>query len=277
MFPFIAKYSKSVDVGFRLSWPLSHRRSFIKLVSDCSTCSQECQIHDQLPTTMQKKIDQGDLYGSVKPYKQHLILPEFEIASKWPSNVEEMSGSMSESAKSALKGSKQGIIVTAYNDDQSTLAMGQTYVFPAGIQFQGLTPSNMKILTDWMLDPIYPCILEHSPILHDALVLICAHKLRDKRCGVAGPMLLKEFQKEIAEQSQNIRVLAVSHVGGHKFAGNVIVYRKDERNIWVADWYGRVRTCHVKGMVDCIRRGETIKDLWRGQFNAEESDPALDW
>ncbi len=27
-----------------------------------------------------------------------------------------------------------------------------------------------------------------------ALVLVCAHKLRDKRCGIAGPMIIEEIK-----------------------------------------------------------------------------------
>ena len=58
-----------------------------------------------------------------------------------------------------------------------------------------------------------------------AYVFVCAHVKRDKRCGVAGPLLISEFEQSIAENGLDgsVHVYGVSHIGGHKFAGNVIV------------------------------------------------------
>jgi hypothetical protein len=93
--------------------------------------------------------------------------------------------------------------------------------------------------------------------------LICGHTKRDKRCGWAGKMLSEEFSKELADQRDNICIAQVSHVGGHKWAGNVLIYP-------IGDWYGRVRTCDVRPIVQkCLQEGKAIKDLWRGRLGIE--------
>lgn len=55
------------------------------------------------------------------------------------------------------------------------------------------------------------------------IVLICGHMERDKRCGIYGPILLEEFNKRLPP-SANPTATLVSHIGGHRFAGNVIIY-----------------------------------------------------
>lgn len=55
------------------------------------------------------------------------------------------------------------------------------------------------------------------------IVLICGHMERDKRCGIYGPILLEEFNKHLPPTANPTATL-VSHTGGHRFAGNVIIY-----------------------------------------------------
>lgn len=65
-----------------------------------------------------------------------------------------------------------------------------------------------------------PCSVVPYERCFDMYYLICCHRLRDKRCGIAGNMLADEMEKYIqAKQIPHIQVLRVSHVGGHKWAG----------------------------------------------------------
>jgi (2Fe-2S) ferredoxin len=58
--------------------------------------------------------------------------------------------------------------------------------------------------------------------------------------------------------------MGCSHVGGHKFAGNLIVYGP-----LGGHWYGRVKPCHAAAIVDThIVQGRVIKELWRGRMDA---------
>jgi len=137
----------------------------------------------------------------------------------------------------------------------------------------------------------------------DILVLICGHGGRDMRCGVMGPALRDEFEKmlptkglhvlkgpvdipgpnaphllESTEYVENTRGTArvglISHIGGHKFAGNVILYMppgmkdgdgKVHALAGCGIWYGRVEPKHVEGIVqETLLNGKVIEDLFRG-------------
>lgn len=57
---------------------------------------------------------------------------------------------------------------------------------------------------------------------------------------------------EEENESEEGRVLltCVSHIGGHKFAGNVLIYRKDDTGKLMAVWYGRVVAHSVARLVE---------------------------
>lgn len=135
--------------------------------------------------------------------------------------------------------------------------------------------------------------LERTPVTSPT-ILICGHNTRDSRCGILGPLLRAEFESYLERQKQpdgslerqaydralglqdeirNTKVALVSHVGGHAFAGNVIVYLPPGlmlRNGQVSPlagmgiWYGRVEPRHVWGIIETVQRGEVIEELLRG-------------
>lgn len=134
--------------------------------------------------------------------------------------------------------------------------------------------------------------------VRDVLVLICGHGGRDERCGIAGPVLKGEFEgvlgraglevlRDAVEMAEGLevrgkgvdvvrtaRVGLISHVGGHKFAGNVIVYvppgakteeGEESRLAGCGIWYGRVEPRHVEGLVrETVLGGRIVEELFRG-------------
>jgi hypothetical protein len=154
-------------------------------------------------------------------------------------------------------------------------------------------------------------IRDEDPALRESLepehvdtpiVLICGHGGRDRRCGVMGPLLEEEFSTalrragftvpragELASQGSadssgdpTANVGLISHIGGHKFAGNVIVYlppRGKLKNVRERGqyplggkgiWYGRVEPRHVEGIIkETILNGRIITDLFRGGIEAD--------
>jgi hypothetical protein len=140
--------------------------------------------------------------------------------------------------------------------------------------------------------------------VQDILVLICGHGGRDMRCGITGPILRDEFEKLLPKKGVQVlkgpveiphsesgsllesggeeeigrkgtaRVGLISHIGGHKFAGNVILYippgmkTADEEKHALAGcgiWYGRVEPKHVEGIVqETVLEGRVIEDHFRG-------------
>ena len=139
--------------------------------------------------------------------------------------------------------------------------------------------------------------LSYNYTVHSSpTILICGHNSRDTRCGVLGPILREGFESYIIGQlrpyfelglsgidSEEInrlrqirytRVALTSHIGGHSFAGNVIIYLPKDfmtPNGIVSPlagsgiWYGRVEPRHVRGiMEETLQRGNLIEDLLRG-------------
>lgn len=63
-------------------------------------------------------------------------------------------------------------------------------------------------------------------VITGSYVFVCAHGSRDVRCGVCGPVLIEKLNEEIGLRGlkDQVFVKACSHVGGHKYAGNLIIY-----------------------------------------------------
>ncbi|GME50266.1 Actin patches distal protein 1 [Neofusicoccum parvum] len=71
---------------------------------------------------------------------------------------------------------------------------------------------------------------------HEYLILLCSHKTRDARCGQSAPLLRREFERHLRplglyrdlhdERPGGCGIYFINHAGGHKFAANVIVYRR---------------------------------------------------
>lgn len=150
-----------------------------------------------------------------------------------------------------------------------------------------------KTILEW--DPVLErkAGLERTPMTSPT-ILICGHNSRDSRCGILGPLLRAEFESYFArrlppggsserqafdrasepqDEIRNTKVALVSHVGGHAFAGNVIVYLPPGlalRNGQVSPlagmgiWYGRVEPRHVWGIMETVQRGEVVEEILRG-------------
>ena len=74
------------------------------------------------------------------------------------------------------------------------------------------------------------------PSPHRALILLCSQKTRDARCGQSAPLLRREFERHLRSlglyrdlhdtRPGGVGIYFISHVGGHKYAANVMVYRR---------------------------------------------------
>ncbi|KAG2151993.1 Sucrase/ferredoxin-like-domain-containing protein [Suillus cothurnatus] len=136
---------------------------------------------------------------------------------------------------------------------------------------------------------------------YSCLVLLCSHKRRDKRCAVAAPILEKTFHQYLEREGWEVHtdlynltsepslesrasssteteqlietqlkslhaerralILKNSHVGGHKFAGNCIIYTPRGAGVW----YGRVTPHEVESIVKhTIIDGRVLPTILRG-------------
>jgi len=89
---------------------------------------------------------------------------------------------------------------------------------------------------------------------------VCTHMNRDKKCGIQGPQLVTELKKLGATH-----VYQVSHIGGHRFAGNVIVYPP-------GDWYGYLTPQILFEFYRDVQQDKIPKQYWRGRLGLTEAE-----
>ncbi|KAL5448200.1 hypothetical protein PMIN07_009433 [Paraphaeosphaeria minitans] len=140
----------------------------------------------------------------------------------------------------------------------------------------GLTPEQKAVLTR---DESLATRLPPAEPLVKPTVLICGHGGRDTRCGVLGPLLHARFREAFAKRDIDAEVGLISHIGGHKYAGNVIVYLPPgmEGNAWAGSgiWYGRVGPDNAEDVVEeTVVGGKVIFELLRGGITRDGRDIA---
>lgn len=182
----------------------------------------------------------------------------------------------------------------------SVEALAKGFLLPEQLHamHDGLSPIHRDRLTR---KSMYQGLLHGVRDVDDILVLICGHGGRDMRCGVMGSILRDEFEAQLPKEGVDVlqgpvqidsdgsvgaiagvvgkpavtaRLGLISHIGGHKFAGNVIIYlpqsmkgSNGERHPLAGHgiWYGRVEPKHVEGIVqETIKKGNVIADMFRG-------------
>ncbi|MCJ1374985.1 hypothetical protein MMC20_006218 [Loxospora ochrophaea] len=117
-----------------------------------------------------------------------------------------------------------------------------------------------------------------SPCPHNYLLLLCSQKTRDARCGQSAPLLRREFERHLRplglyrdlhdERPGGVGIYFISHVGGHKFSANVMVYRKQA-----------VRSGGVEGAVkaesdagDGEEHGQAGQCIWLARVRPEDCE-----
>lgn len=183
----------------------------------------------------------------------------------------------------------------------SVQALAKGYLLPEKLHkmHDGLSPIHRDRLTR---KEAYRSLLYGVRDVEDVLVLVCGHGGRDMRCGVMGPALRDEFERQLEglgvgvargpvevyegeteriaappggeEKMLSARVGLISHIGGHKFAGNSIVYIPPKMKMEGGEkhslagmgiWYGRVEPKHVEGIVrETVLGGRVVADMFRG-------------
>lgn len=181
------------------------------------------------------------------------------------------------------------------NEPSSGCASVSLYLFPQFLFFPGIlnTQAHHNQLVHTYLssgevrDPntALPSGFIQPRRITTPTILICSHASRDRRCGILGPLLRREFATCAQKEGIHIDAAMISHVGGHSFAGNVIVYIPPDYPIEAKQsiggkditsplagmgiWYGRVEPKHVQGILDVtVRKGNIIGELWRGALES---------
>ena len=125
---------------------------------------------------------------------------------------------------------------------------------------------------------------------HGAVILLCSQRTRDARCGQSAPLLRREFERHLRRlglyrdlddnRPGGVGIYFISHVGGHKYAANVIVYRRrdfqndgqQEEGACQGIWLARVKPEDCENIIRyTVLKGKVVKPQYqlRGGFDRE--------
>ena len=159
----------------------------------------------------------------------------------------------SHQAKTIPQGQDKPVVTVTCSSEPSNCEVGyhDICVYPEEIIFS-VAPSNLdrfvEIVTNSkrvMIDALDKSIFKATPVPWSHLIAVCSHSNRDQRCGRIGPTVISSLESAIKNNNNNkaitttsstktnIKVIDTSHIGGHKYAGTLVVYPQ-------ADWYGLV-------------------------------------
>ena len=96
--------------------------------------------------------------------------------------------------------------------------------------------------------------LPAGDVASDPLLLVCTHGRRDACCARLGAPLYEALGRHVAPE----QLWQASHLGGHRFAPNVVVLPHGIQ-------LGRIPLGRAREVVDAVTRGRIPLDLYRGR------------
>lgn len=142
---------------------------------------------------------------------------------------------------------------------------GTAMVFPDYLQFNIGNATGLEDLIYFLCSCEVGELSTKGAKLEGGFAFVCAHKKKDERCGYCGPRLVQAIEDLALNKYQ---VLPTSHVGGHKYAGNLIVFDGPGTTV-DGNWYGYVTPDNVSHVLSGKARWS---HLWRGRVGVSKED-----
>ncbi|XP_048534141.1 uncharacterized protein LOC125513145 [Triticum urartu] len=224
------------------------------------------------------ELGKEKLAGTVGFHERHVFLC-YKGPEEWPSHVEASeSDHLPRHLAAAIKARKPNLkkstkLTICEGGDGTESSLGDVLIFPDMIRYRELTHLDVDNFVEEVLVKDTEWLPGSPEAIKGSFVFVCCHGSRDKRCGVCGPALITRFKEEIEGQGLDgqVAVSACSHVGGHKYAGNVIIFSPDAKGEVTGHWYGYVAPDDVPVLLrQHIGQGEIVGHLWRGQLGLSE-------
>ncbi|KAM3243296.1 hypothetical protein ACQJBY_055321 [Aegilops geniculata] len=219
------------------------------------------------------------LAGTVGFHERHVFLC-YKGPEEWPSHLEATeSERLPRLLAAAIKARKPDLkkstkLTICEGEDGTESSLGDVLIFPDMIRYRGLTHFDVDNFVEEVLVKDTEWLPGSPEAIRGSYVFVCCHGSRDKRCGVCGPALLTRFKEEIEAEGLDghVAVSACSHVGGHKYAGNVIIFSPDAKGEVTGNWYGYVAPDDVPELLhkQIGQKGAIVDRLWRGQLGMSE-------
>ncbi|KAL2706761.1 Altered inheritance of mitochondria protein 32 [Kluyveromyces marxianus] len=106
---------------------------------------------------------------------------------------------------------------------------------------------------------------------HHDLILVCGHYNRDARCGELAPLLIDKLNSI----RPTLKTGIVSHIGGHKFAGNIIYYQfngvnnENKNNTCNVEglWFSKMLPQNLETVLENLDQNIILQDFYRGHIS----------
>ncbi|THH29893.1 hypothetical protein EUX98_g4290 [Antrodiella citrinella] len=212
-------------------------------------------------TTASSEKKSDTLAGTVASHNSYILLhvrvPPTEFPAKVPSRLQRTL---------QLHASQWGGIVNfSYSPDQPVHprtrdaeweSAQETYTLTAFSRFrppmviEEISTENLESVQERLRAHGSPASLPDEAGLsssEDIHMYVCTHWKRDCRCGDAGVPVLEALREEVAKRqlSHRVKLGAVGHVGGHKYAANALVFPS-------GDWLGNLHTQNVPEVLEAV-------------------------
>ncbi|KAJ4960553.1 hypothetical protein NE237_020463 [Protea cynaroides] len=220
------------------------------------------------------------LTGTVDPYDRHMFLC-YKNAESWPARIEDagfdrLPRLLASTLKARRKDFHEQIRFTVCEGrDGTESSNGDILIFPDMVRYRGLTHFDVENFVEDVLVKGSTWVSGVPEALTGSYIFVCSHGSRDQRCGVCGPVLVDKFKKEIQLRGlkDQIFVTPCSHVGGHKYAGNLVIFSSNSEGKVTGHWYGYVTPNDVPILLDQhIGKGEIVERLWRFQMGLSNEE-----
>ncbi|KAJ2609380.1 hypothetical protein H4S08_004075 [Coemansia sp. RSA 1365] len=256
--------------------------------------------------------------GSVPVHRHHIVVCN-SASKEWPSRVEGMSETITALARGAIRLPGRAMVTlsdfaplhkhtcacaTPSNPLDSQIAADKyrrvdVAVFPLGLVAKQLDLDGVEKLLSWLSHDVLPTswspdhsklprpTFEHTwlELSKNRHIFVCTHGTRDYLCGHHGGKLLDDLRALIIKRrlQKHVAAWSTSHIGGHKYAANAIVYPR-------GDWYGT--WCDKCGgdsatptgleaddaaILDASVHNITWWDAWRGAISMSKKDQIATW
>jgi len=224
---------------------------------DCLHDCENCTV--KYPAKF--SIDETEhLYGEVKGWSRHLIVATGKT--DWVRDVADERGSVMEVVSaSKIRPNNGRMMLSASNipipENPEVEGCTKVLLLPSFVWIENVTPENVPDLISHVVNTAptntTPLIREEgfssvsTPLPsdlrfkitecpHSYLILLCSQKTRDARCGQSAPLLRREFERQLRplglyrdlhdDRPGGVGIFFISHVGGHKFSANCMIYRR---------------------------------------------------
>lgn len=278
----ISRSRTSSKVGNRSLTSTPLRQSSSTPSCDCQQ-SEFSEIHNW-PTDLPEPIDYHSPLLKISEYATHILInTPSQGAHDW-AYKDEPSDSLTSRILIAIQAVRvqSGTPKILVNHVSEKLVAQDTQnsedvtvqVLPSGHAFKITSPittcSLDELIKQIVLEPasIIDSLHITTMPIHGPQLFVCGHLSRDARCGLTAPSLLyaaKEVLQQLGSSNNGGQVQYVSHVGGHKFAGNLIMYLPHvmSGSKYGAAWYGRVSLDNIERIIrETIERklvGENLR------------------